>query len=67
MNVGSLVKLNSWCRAPGEVGTVIEASWLKGEMHICKVLVKNEIVTLLPEDVITLKSDELPKEGVIAG
>ena len=58
MNVGSLVKLNSWCRAPDEVGTVVELSWLKGERHTCKVLVKNEIVTLLPQDVIVLEEAE---------
>jgi len=58
MNVGSLVKLNSWCRAPGEIGTVIEVSRLKGEVYACKVLVKNEIVTLLPQDVSVIEEAE---------
>ena len=59
MNVGSLVKLNSWCHAPGEIGTVIEVSRLKSSwVYGCKVLVKNEIVTLLSQDVSVIEEAE---------
>lgn len=61
MKVGDLVRLHEWCRFPNELGTIIETldyqkpdpENIRKILNVfisAKVLVKNEVVTLLPQD-----------------
>jgi|DEB0MinimDraft_6_1074348.scaffolds.fasta_scaffold122303_2 hypothetical protein len=66
MKVGDLVRLHEWCRFPNELGTIIETRGyqkpdpenirkIQNMFISAKVLVKNEVVTLLPQDFEIIK------------